>query len=315
VHHLPLYPLLIYSFLPSKQQTFKTKKILLKTRENHSYPKISLISPASIITLLRISREIMATINGTTTTSSHSSSKDGKKVGPVQHDASKKGVSFDDTVSNLDDHSGKKHQSSTRSDAKVSKKKQDDMVDYPLSDSDLAMSLDPVPTTDSSAVTPKKTGVPAKKTGTTAKNVVKKTATATGGATKKRTSESKSSRAGILFPVGRVAKGMRRKGFVGDVNRLGEAAPVYLAAVVEYLAAEILECAGVCAKAAKVKRITPRHIQIAVRKDVDLSQLWDPNTIIQDGGVMPYETIQMEAERKMKKKMKEEKKKAKKSNK
>ena len=54
-------------------------------------------------------------------------------------------------------------------------------------------------------------------------------------------------------------------------------------AVLEYLAAEILELAGNAARDNKKTRIIPRHIQLAVRNDEELSKLLSGVTIASGG--------------------------------
>ena len=103
------------------------------------------------------------------------------------------------------------------------------------------------------------------------------------GGKKKGERKSRSSRAGLQFPVGRVHRHLKNGGY-GD--RIGAGAPVYLAAVLEYLAAEILELAGNAARDNKKTRISPRHLQLAVRNDEELNKLMGHVTIAQ-GGVLP----------------------------
>ncbi|GJM95531.1 hypothetical protein PR202_ga12276 [Eleusine coracana subsp. coracana] len=133
---------------------------------------------------------------------------------------------------------------------------------------------------------------------------------------------SRSSKAGLVFPVGRIGRFLK----VGKyAQRIGAGAPVYLSAVLEYLAAEVrltflsssqssrlplllplfeiesmnpdaavkslisqvLELAGNAARDNKKSRIVPRHIQLAVRNDEELVRLFK-GIIISAGGVLPH---------------------------
>ena len=95
--------------------------------------------------------------------------------------------------------------------------------------------------------------------------------------------KTRSSRAGLQFPVGRIHRFIRKGNYA---ERVGAGAPVYLAAVLEYLTAEILELAGNAAKDNKKSRIIPRHLQLAIRNDEELNKLLQGVTIAQ-GGVLP----------------------------
>lgn len=98
------------------------------------------------------------------------------------------------------------------------------------------------------------------------------------------TKTSRSQKAGLQFPVGRISRFMKHGKYA---ERVGAGAPVYLAAVLEYLAAEVLELAGNAAKDYKKTRIVPRHIQLAIRNDEELNRLM-ANAIIANGGAVPY---------------------------
>ena len=95
--------------------------------------------------------------------------------------------------------------------------------------------------------------------------------------------KTRSARAGLKFPVGRVHRHLKHGHYS---KRIGAGAPVYLAAVLEYLAAEILEMAGKAAKDNKKSRINPRHLQLAIQNDEELSKLLS-GVIIAQGGILP----------------------------
>lgn len=100
---------------------------------------------------------------------------------------------------------------------------------------------------------------------------------------KNKPSTSRSTKAGLAFPVGRIHTQLKQGRYSA---RVGAGAPVYLAAVLEYLAAEILELAGNASRDNKRVRILPRHIQLAIRNDEELNKLLSSVTI-KSGGVLP----------------------------
>ena len=102
-----------------------------------------------------------------------------------------------------------------------------------------------------------------------------------GGRGKKST--SRSAKAGLQFPVGRIGRFLKAGKYS---TRVGSGSPVYMAAVLEYLTAEVLELAGNAARDNKKARIIPRHIQLAVRNDEELNRLLGDVTI-SAGGVLP----------------------------
>eukprot|EP01041_Mallomonas_annulata_P013683 gene13683-29095_t len=103
------------------------------------------------------------------------------------------------------------------------------------------------------------------------------------GKTEGKKSVSKSVKAGLQFPVGRIGRLLKKGRYAA---RVGAGAPVYVASVLEYLTAEILELAGNAARDNKKRRVLPRHIQLAVRNDEELNKLLGKVTIAQ-GGVLP----------------------------
>mgnify|MGYP003390101073 CR=1 FL=1 len=98
---------------------------------------------------------------------------------------------------------------------------------------------------------------------------------------KKAKPEQRSKKAGITFNVTRVEKVMMIE---SNALRKSGTAAVYLAAVCEYITAEILELSGNATRDFKKHRITPRTIKLAISNDEELQRLYRDTVI--PGGVV-----------------------------
>jgi len=99
-----------------------------------------------------------------------------------------------------------------------------------------------------------------------------------------KTIQSRSQRAGLQFPVGRIHRYLKQR--TQNNVRIGAKAAVYTTAILEYLTAEVLELAGNATKDSRLKRITPRQLQLAIRGDEELDML--VRATIAGGGVLPH---------------------------
>ena len=95
--------------------------------------------------------------------------------------------------------------------------------------------------------------------------------------------KTNSSRAGLVFPVGRMTRYIKQGRYAQNV---GIGAGIFMAAVLEYVTIEILELAGNAADEHGKKTIAPRHLQLAVRNDEELHKMM-VNCTISSGGVLP----------------------------
>ena len=112
---------------------------------------------------------------------------------------------------------------------------------------------------------------------------------------KKAKPTSRSTKAGLQFPVGRIHRLLKRGKFA---PRIGAGAPVFMAAVIEYMIAEILELAGSAATDNKKQRILPRHIQLAIRSDVELNKYMKGVTLHETGLVPHIEDFVLQKKKK-----------------
>lgn len=103
--------------------------------------------------------------------------------------------------------------------------------------------------------------------------------------TERQTMQSK---AGLMFPVARILKKMKRGRYA---DRISTYSAVGVAAVLEYLTAEMIEMSGefCLGKDKKTSNtIKPRHICLAVKNDEEMNAAIGPSVIIPMGGVIPF---------------------------
>ena len=100
----------------------------------------------------------------------------------------------------------------------------------------------------------------------------------------KKLKVSNSSRAGLVYPVGRVRRLLKKK-YAGPVT---QTAAVYMSGVLEYLTKEVGDVAAEAASSAGVKTITARSIFMGIQSDNDLTRLYHSlGMVIPGGGVVP----------------------------
>lgn len=93
---------------------------------------------------------------------------------------------------------------------------------------------------------------------------------------------SQSSKANLTYPVGRICSKIRAGKYT---LRISKETSIIMTAMLEYLSGDILDRAAQKAKAANKKRITSRHINLAIRMDDNL-HLFFKDEVIVGGGVM-----------------------------
>jgi histone H2A len=98
---------------------------------------------------------------------------------------------------------------------------------------------------------------------------------------------SKSHKAKLIFPVGRLGRRLKEGLYT---QRVGAIVPVYTAAVLQYITEEIFSVAEEMASTANKQRITSEHIISGMRKDDDLGTLIKGRFLI-DGGIEQNEDL------------------------
>jgi len=101
---------------------------------------------------------------------------------------------------------------------------------------------------------------------------------------KKRKAKAEHKQAGLVFPVARLNRAMRNQ---FRSHKHTKQTAVFMAAVLEYMTAELLELAGNCARDYKRKTIKPRHIMLAARNDEEIDKVIGQHCIFMNAGRYP----------------------------
>ncbi|MGL5030053.1 MAG: histone H2A family protein, partial [Aeromonas sp.] len=96
-----------------------------------------------------------------------------------------------------------------------------------------------------------------------------------------RKTKSRSTRAGIIFPVGRIHRHLKEGRYA---DRISSDAPVYMAAVLESVVDEIFREATSHKDKKSSKRLVPNNVLTAIRKDKELNDVFR-DIVIREGGV------------------------------
>jgi len=102
---------------------------------------------------------------------------------------------------------------------------------------------------------------------------------------------SKAFRAGLQLNVGRVRRHMKTKSLTDF--RVADSAAVYMTAVMEYIAAEVIELAGTDAVNMKRKTIKDFNLRRAIENDPELSKLF---VTVDMPESKPFRTINLDEE-------------------
>lgn len=94
-------------------------------------------------------------------------------------------------------------------------------------------------------------------------------------------SKSRSARAGVIFPVGRIHRHLKEGRFA---ERISSDAPVFMAAVLQQVVEEVFKEAQTRKDNKTTKRLVPNNILTAIRRDKELNEIFK-DIVIREGGV------------------------------